>query len=258
MQLTIAGHRFLEFAIETMDRLSQTQAEIYESMMAPGTTRVSIASTQSVMRHFTGRMLAPFHEAYPDIILTLQQANRVLMEELVLSGRAEIGMRSGPNISPDFDQVFFFDDNLVLIVPSQMKTSIEALITHKVSSLDSIPMISWSRRSAERERGLVSQWAEEMEVKLNIVAEVDDVDTGIEAVAAGLGCAVVPAYSLRDSLAPNDVVVAQDIWQPVVLKYYIVYKRGQELSSAAQAFVDFALAWIKTPNAIGPVDYDVG
>jgi DNA-binding transcriptional LysR family regulator len=239
LQLTPAGVRFLEFSSATLEQFSQVWADIDELTSKSGMERLSIASGTAIMHYIMPRLLTPFHHDYPGISVTLTMAVVSTIEQLVSLGKVDLGIRQEPVSSPDLEKVLLMKGEMVLIAPKSLQDTIDALFVKTHSRVKSLPMILSSRSTSLWWWQLLEQWAGQRGITLKVVMEIDDLETIKQSVLYGLGCAVIPLFGLHGGDIGTELIVVHDIGLPIA-RFYIVYKRDQQLSFAAKSFITFA------------------
>ncbi|KLU62147.1 HTH-type transcriptional activator CmpR [Peptococcaceae bacterium CEB3] len=234
--LTKAGETFYTYAQRMMDLQDEMEAELEKVLLRENNQLVVGASTS------IGNVSLPcsiyfFKERYPELTVRLDIANSVEIIRKLYADEVDIGVLEGDVVIPELAAVPVTSDELVLILPAAHPCPDESL---SLEDFLQLPLIlreegSGSRRILANVLELQGHSLSE----LNVVTEMGSIDAIKNAVAAGLGSAVVPRLSVRKESETNTLRVLTVSGLPMSLTYYVVYPVHKSLSTAAKRFLSF-------------------
>ncbi len=89
-----------------------------------------------------------------------------------------------------------------------------------------------------------------VQVALSGHVAVDDENSYVAAVEAGLGIAQVPAFILKDAMERGVLDLVLPDWFPEPAPLYVIYPRHRQLSSRVRVFVDWVAALLESHDGI--------
>lgn len=223
---------------------SQELASLLEAVehdaevQAPSEVRVH--SVSGVLPYLGPSFMDDFRRAHPDVSLVIDEGNDERVADLLLSGRAEIGLLSAP-VDPDlFDLVPFSSHPHVLVVgehdplASKDRVSVEDLSDRVVAT---------QCGGYAPHRGIRARLAARGIKPRDYVGFAESY-TGFFMAATGLAVCINTDYASFLNLRPDVRIVRFDdptfTWDT-----FIVWRKGASLGAGAAAFRDFAPAWLK-------------
>lgn len=234
VRLTEEGVLFHACAVRIIEDM-QTMHDAIRARVALRRGKVSVAALPSLAAGWLPRHFARFHAAYPDIELHLSDA---LLEPCIAKLRArevDIALAalgadmSGLSIEP------LCQDSFYMVCRSD-----HPLADHKeiqLSDLAGQVMIHLGRGSSIRQS---LNRRPELQF-LQTLLEVDHLATVTGMVAAGMGISLVPGMTLYQFRHPSISVVPVARTEGLERALYIVRRKEEALSHAAQAFYDTLL-----------------
>jgi LysR family nitrogen assimilation transcriptional regulator len=212
--LTEAGALLLEHGRGILHQVALAKEEL-GSVRGALAGRVAIGLPPSLSRLTTVALTLAFRDQLPQAQLTLSEGFSVSMTESLRSGRLDLAVMYNPVMAPDFEMSLLHRDPLVLIAPRRThatrppintQTSLTSLKSKlPLASLAQLPLIVPSRPNAFRL--LIDTEMQRLNLKPQIAMEIDGLTAILELVKEGIGYAVLPAYTLQSTLAPQDYVV---------------------------------------------------
>ncbi|MDO6748262.1 HTH-type transcriptional activator IlvY [Gilvimarinus sp. 1_MG-2023] len=201
--LTEAGHRFLQFARETLQQWETFQ----DSILADAHTlrgQLSIYCSVTASYSFLYEILAEFRTRHPGINIKLHTGDPAQAIERVTGGYEDIAIAARPSTLPA-------EINFKAIASSPLR-----FIGPKDSSLlpaadgehwQTLPMII-SEEGLARER--FNQWCQLEGIAPNIYAEVKGNEAIVSMVSLGFGVGLVPHIVLENSPLKDRVALLAD------------------------------------------------
>jgi DNA-binding transcriptional LysR family regulator len=180
-------------------------------------------------------VLGRFHAAHPGIALSLQISDTREIERWVAVGQLELGVIGEAPLVPGLVAEPWVRDELVLIVPRGHPFARRRVVP--APAIGSEPYIA--REEGSSTRGVAERYLARLGVTLTPAMELGSTEAIREAVAAGLGVALVSRHAV---LARDRRIVAARLAGPRWTRDLLIVRRvGTPLGPAAAAFRDVLL-----------------
>ncbi|MFP4295503.1 MAG: LysR family transcriptional regulator [Halothiobacillaceae bacterium] len=236
--LTQAGEALHATCSEWLDnwgRFEQTIADI--KGLKQGRLRIATVTTG---KYFMPRVLGPFYARYPGIEIALEVVNRDRLLERLSRNQDDLYVMGVPPENWDIVSEPLMENPLVVIAP----------LDHPQVGTAQVPLDKLAdERFLVRERGsgtriametLASEWG----MQFKFTMELGSNEAIKQAVAGGLGLAMLSRSALSDDPAKDDVAVLDVQGFPIRRQWYVVRPRGKQPSVVAQTFLAFLHAHI--------------
>lgn len=193
-----------------------------------GKLRVALVSTA---KYFVPRLLGSFCTAHPGVDVALEVLNRDGVIDRLRQNLDDLYIMSRPPANLSLEDRVFLPNPLVLIAPK----------SHALARRNRID-IRWlaEERFISREEGSGTQLAadaffksQRFRPKVRLVLGSNEAIK--EAVAGGLGLAVISSHALRHARTPG-LTVLNVTGFPIASQWHIVYPSGRRLSPVAKIF----------------------
>jgi len=197
--------------------------------------RVSIALLPSLAADWLPAVLAGFHAAHPGIDLAVADVLSEPCIERVRSGQADFALAAIRADTPELRAEPFCSDGFHLVCRKD-----HPLAAHpkpRPRDVAAWPFIHLSRTSSVRQYIDAATLPQAMPA----VLEVDQLATVAGMVEAGLGISVVPSLALYQFRSAK-LSIRPVKWAGLTRRIYLVRKRDQGFSAAAECFYDWAMA----------------
>jgi LysR family carnitine catabolism transcriptional activator len=197
--------------------------------------RVSIALLPSLAADWLPAVLAGFHAAHPGIDLAVADVLSEPCIERVRSGQADFALAAIRADTPELRAEPFCSDGFHLVCRKD-----HPLAAHprpRPRDVAAWPFIHLSRTSSVRQYIDAATLPQAMPA----VLEVDQLATVAGMVEAGLGISVVPSLALYQFRSAR-LSIRPVKWAGLTRRIYLVRKRDQGFSAAAECFYDWAMA----------------
>ncbi len=182
---TDVGQRILQHTQVILAARDQIEAEANREKNLYG-GRVRIASFRSVSTHVLPPLIAKFCQRFPDVEVSLTEADPNSIEEALRSGRVDIGLMPLPRATDDFETWHIMRDEFVVLLPPASKHA-PAVLTWKHLSQYSFILYNYAEcTSAVRQHW--QSWGQ----SLKVAYEIKEDSTIVSMVSQGLGAAVLP------------------------------------------------------------------
>jgi DNA-binding transcriptional LysR family regulator len=200
-----------------------------------GKLRVAVVSTA---QYFMPRLLGSFCARHPAIDVSLEVLNRDGVVQRLRENMDDLYIMSMPPADMDLSDDIFMTNPIVVVAPAD-----DALASSSSVPLDALR----SRRFILRERGSGTRMAADQHFRSHrfrpdIRLELGSNEAIKEAVAGGLGIAVLSRHALHGLDGEHGVSVIDVDGFPVLSNWHIVHPGGKKLSPLARAFKAHLLA----------------
>jgi DNA-binding transcriptional LysR family regulator len=231
--ITEQGRQFLPHALAFLERARQL-AELFGGPVEPH--EIHVAATQYLIVYVLIDAVRRFHEAFPHIHVRLSNRTEQEIETALLQDpELALGVAAPYESAPDLDYLHLFSLNWSLITPPRHPLLRRADLT--LSDLTDLPLILFERGSTGRQHVIDAFHGQGLSPRVDM--ETTNTEIIVRMVEASLGVSIVP-------LMPNGAVTRghrigiRDLGDQIrPIHSGILTRRGEHLSSATQAFIDF-------------------
>ena len=233
IHLTDAGRELLKVCHDIFEGLSRFEMLVSDMKgVKAGKLRLAVITTA---KYFVPRLLGSFCQRYPGIEVSLKVTNRERVIQRMAENQDDLYVLGQP---PEHMEVVlepFLENPLVVLAASSHPLTAERNIP--LSRLVEEPFLmrepgSGTRLATERffgERGL----------KLKVRMELGSNEAIKQAVAGGLGIAVLSAHTLALERSSDELALLDVEGFPIRRHWYVAYPRDKQPSVVALAFLDF-------------------
>ena len=229
--LSEAGEALLASARTMSDEWAVFEQKIANLKgLTEGRLRVAIVSTA---KYFVPGLLGAFCNRHPRIEIALQVLNRDGVVSRLRDHRDDLYIMSIPPEDMALERRMFMPNPLVVIAPS----------AHRLADKRAIPLASLaSERFILRETGSGTRMAcdahfQRFGFRPDVRLELGSNEAIKQAVAAGMGLAVVSRHALDKSLSTDIVTVLRVKGFPVHSHWYVLWPKARELPPIAADFL---------------------
>lgn len=235
IHLTPAGAQMLVSCREIIQKFQQAEEDMAQFKgVSGGRLRVAVISAGD---HFFPHLLVAFAGRHAGVTLEFDVCNR---EELLVrldENRTDLAVMVRPPESLDTVAEGFAPHPYVVVAPPG----------HPLAGTRRIPAARVVREPfVVREQGS-NTWNSLVEgfgplaSALNVAMQIRSTEAIKQAVAAGLGVSFLSAHTISRELQSGSLVVLDVQGFPLMLNWYVVYRRSKRLPPVAQAFKAFLL-----------------
>jgi len=250
MELSVAGRTFYNYARQM---LKLNRDSIFALSRANQDVRtINIIATPYIVRYYLTDRIIQFNKRYPDVSFNFITCAHSEMLNRLQSESAEFAFCTMKLMNSDYAVKHCNMANLVVITPNlprfrQLGSGIfpyalfgeERLITRSSTSTLQQEFLRWSKLNIP-------------DVKLDVVAGVDDTETIMRLVAAGVGISVISEVAVREAVAEGKLL-SFPIEGTMPYHLYFVHKK-RYLSPEQAAFRDFVLETIPANGGEDPME----
>ena len=231
--LTEAGRELYATCAEwlnTWGRFEQTIANL--KGLKQGSLQIATVTTA---KYFMPRILGPFCTQYPEVDIKLEVINRDRLLERLSANEDDFYIMGVPPEEMNVIAEPFLENPLVVLAPASHRLAKRKQIPF--ARLASEPFIV--RELGSGTRLSVERVFEERKVPLKIRMELGSNEAIKQAVAGGLGLAILSRSTLNLSPGQKEVVELNVQGFPIKRFWYVVRPRDKQLSVVATAFLEF-------------------
>lgn len=248
--LTQQGQRLLADAQSVLAHAEEADERFHEDQTSlTGHLRVfaSIDLGQSIVT----RLLSSFLQNNPKVTADLALSNRPLH---IIQEGCDVGIVPGK--ITDESVVARPAGKITLQLVASRSLVDNRPVAKKPADLKSWPWIGvaglhfWSANAIK----LFGRNGAEQTLHTSPVLISESVTSILEAVRAGLGVSMLPAFLIREDLRSGRLVHVLPRWKPKPLPLHVVYDSQRALPMRVRAFIDFALSFLAAELGDGACD----
>lgn len=232
--LTDAGKVLHEYATRILNLRQEAMASLQELRQFQRGTLVIAANEFTSL--YLLRVLEEFRRFCPMIKIVVHRSFASSIPDRVLDHTVELGVLSFRPESPLLRSVVVFQDHLAFVVPSShplakaksvsiRQLGAESFIAHNVVSPYRLKVLEAFKRH---------------KTPLNISVEMPTIEAIKQFVAAGNGVALVPGLAVEAEVLRGELISIPVKELKLERHLRIAYRKGAQLSHAAQAFLKLA------------------
>lgn len=231
--LTEAGRELLAVCHNLFDGLSRFEMIISDMKgVKTGKLRLGVITTA---KYFVPRLLGPFCDRYPGIEVSLKVTNRERLLQRLIDNEDDLYILGQPPEHMDIWVEPFLDNPLVVLAPHN-----HALAGKKHISAERIAREPFlMRESGSGTRLATEKFFNERGLPINVRMELGSNEAIKQAVAGGLGVAVLSAHTLALEKSGDELAVLDVEGFPIMRQWHVAYSTGKQLSVVARTFLEF-------------------
>ena len=203
-RLTAAGEQLAARARELFGVEAAAEEELRALRgLEVGSLRVGASTT--IATYMLPPILASFHEAHPAIVLRVVSANTRAITRSLLERRLDIALVEGPVEHPRIETSRWRSDELVVIAPPGHRL----VSDRRVSAHELTPERFVVREQGSGTREVAERALAKLGVHPVVALQLGSTEAVKQAVAAGLGMAIVSRYAAADQLALGRIALVR-------------------------------------------------
>lgn len=233
VSLTFAGEELLKVCRDIFDELSR-----YEMLLADmrgvkaGRLKLSVITTA---KYFVPRLLGLFCQRYPGVDVLLSVENREHLLQRMAENQDDLYVLGQPPQHLDVEVEPFLENPIVVLAARNHPLAGVKKISPKRLAEEQFLM----REAGSGTRLSTEKFFAERGLKLKVRMELGSNEAIKQAVAGGLGLALLSQSTLSLDVSQKEVAVLDVEGFPIKRSWYVVRPRGKQLSVVAHAFLDF-------------------
>lgn len=216
--------------LDTWGRFEQTIANL--KGLKQGRLRIAAVTTT---KYFMPRILGPFCAEFPGIDIALEVVNRDRLLNRLAGNQDDLYVMGVPPEGMETESEPFMDNPLIVLAPSD----------HPMVGRKRIPFAELAQETfVVREQGSGTRMTmervfQERDTLLRIKMELGSNEAIKQAVAGGLGLALLSRSSLGFETSQKELVELDVEGFPIRRAWYVVRPKGKKLSVVAATFLEF-------------------
>ena len=231
--LTEAGRLVEASSRDIFDRLDRLAMDLAQTQgLERGSLKLSIITTA---KYFVPRLLGDFCMQHPGIEVTLEVANRDQILERLAQNLDDLYIMGQPPEHLEVVSEPFMENPLVVIAPANHPLAQEHDIAP--ARLAGEPFIA--REPGSGTRQAAERFFESQGVRLTLRMTLGSNEAVKQAVAGGLGLAVVSLHTLSLDAASGAFAVLDVQGFPLRRQWYAVYPAGKQATPVTTAFLNY-------------------
>lgn len=212
VQPTAAGLALYRTASSVLRQVESVRRDVTACKKHPsGSVSIGIPSSTAVGLALP--LLREVRAHYPEIRIQITESLATLVKELLVHGRVDMAILLNEKPSKSFRHVPLLSEALYLASPISSCGPQEPSRQIRLADLASVPLFLPSRLVPMRQQ--IDATTSSLGVELNVIAEIDSVQTLKASVEAGLGSTILPWSALHKEVSRNAIVV-QKIVNPTI------------------------------------------
>lgn len=231
--LTDAGRELLKVCRDIFDGLSRFEMLMSDMKgVKAGRLQLSVITTA---KYFVPRLLGLFCQRYPGIDVSLKVENRERLLQRMTDNLDDLYVLGQPPEHMDVELKPFLENPMVVL----------AARNHPLAGLKNIPPQRLTeepflmREPGSGTRLATEKFFAERGLKLKVRMELGSNEAIKQAVAGGLGIAVLSAHTLALERSADDLVMLDVKGFPIRRHWYLAYSKDKQLSVVARVFLEF-------------------
>lgn len=207
VSLTAQGHRFREYALETLERWERFQVELDITRERELTGTISLYASVTACYGLLPRLLGRFRERHPGVHIELQTGDSANALSMLRQGVVDLTVAAVPERLPKSVQSRTLKHTpLIFVAPTQPCAVSRALVTEE-RDWTKIPLIV-PKMGLGRE--LTDRWFKRQKQRPNIYGEVSGHEGILALVSLGCGVGIVPQLVLERSPLRGELRIVDD------------------------------------------------
>lgn len=230
---TEAGLRFLEHA-KAIHKLAVSARQDMHSFRFVEQGKVRLGMPPRIARRLTPHLVHEFRSLFPHGSITIAEGLSTEMREWLIKDRVDLALLYEPPPSAVMVCESIFREDLVLAYTQACRPVPPPTV--KVAELDRYPLVLPSAPNTIR--ALVDSTCKDMNVRLNIVAEVDVVQTIVETTSYGNMFTVIPRSAISDIPGQAELAYSAITDPPITNNLTLALPANKPISALVSATAD--------------------
>jgi DNA-binding transcriptional LysR family regulator len=231
LQLTEAGKRLFEHAVEVLQDEQQTLEDIAQLKQGK-TETLSLALSASINRFYAPDLISAYYQGNPHTRMMIAEMPARSIVSTVLSGGAELGLGPFQKHMQAFDTVPLYRDSRHLVV-SPKHPRFSEMIRADEGALRLTPLIASALDSPDMRPSIMR-----LRDQFSTVWEVTSLSLRVHMVEQGMGVSFMDRKLLSEHPACAGFQIMDDLSFGTIDKEVgLYYRAGKQLSDSARLFI---------------------
>lgn len=233
MYLTDTGRELLKVCRDIFESLSRFEMLVSDmNGVKAGKLRLAVITTA---KYFVPRLLGLFCQRYPGIDVSLKVTNRERVLQRMADNQDDLYVLGQPPEHMEVEFEPFLENPLVVLAARNHPLAEKKHILPQRLEEEQFLM----REPGSGTRLATEQFFRERGLKLKVRMELGSNEAIKQAVAGGLGIAVLSAHTLALERSTDDLAILDVKGFPIRRHWYLAYPKDKQLSVVALAFLEF-------------------
>jgi LysR family cyn operon transcriptional activator len=193
VRLTAAGDLFRRHAARALQE-AELGREAVADLLGLRRGRLRVGVTHSFSAALIPRAIADFRQRYPAVSVLIEKTSGRAVEQALVAGSLDLGIAYAPSESLDIEVETLFDAEIVLITTPDHRLASRTRV--KLAELDRLPLVLPTREFATRR--LLDDRMREAHAQLNLIVEMNDINSLLDIVRLGTGSTVLSRRAVAD------------------------------------------------------------
>jgi DNA-binding transcriptional LysR family regulator len=233
---TEAGRELHAYARRILDLVAEARTAM-EDLRGLARGRVTLATVSTAGAYVVPPLLGAFRARYPGIVISLEVTNRATVHRRLAENEVDLTVMGRPPEGLAHVARPFLSDQLVVVAAAG--SPLARMRRLALARLAGEPFIM--REPGSGTRLAAEEVFRQHGIEVHIGLELGNTSAVKEAVAAGLGIAILSRHALTQELRLRRLVVLDVRGFPIFRQWYVVHRADKRLSHAAKAFTSFLL-----------------
>jgi LysR family transcriptional regulator, low CO2-responsive transcriptional regulator len=231
--LTDTGRELLKVCRDIFESLSRFEMLVSDMKgVKAGKLRLAVITTA---KYFVPRLLGLFCQRYPGIDVSLKVTNRERVLQRMADNQDDLYVLGQPPEHMEVEFEPFLENPLVVLATRNHPLAAKKHILPQRLEEEQFLM----REPGSGTRLATEQFFRERGLKLKVRMELGSNEAIKQAVAGGLGIAVLSAHTLALERSTDDLAILDVEGFPIRRLWYLAYPKDKQLSVVALAFLEF-------------------
>lgn len=233
LYLTDTGRELLKVCRDVFESLSRFEMLVSDMKgVKAGKLRLTVITTA---KYFVPRLLGLFCQRYPGIDVSLKVTNRERVLQRMADNQDDLYVLGQPPEHMEVEFEPFLENPLVVLAARNHPLAAKKRIAPQRLEEEQFLM----REPGSGTRLATEQFFRERGLKLKVRMELGSNEAIKQAVAGGLGIAVLSAHTLALENSINELAILDVQGFPIRRHWYLAYPKDKQLSVVAQVFLEF-------------------
>lgn len=230
VHLTPAGKLLFEKAQALLRQLKQVREDVAaEAYVARG--ELAIGLPPSLRKSLSVPLLQSLNARYPSLFVRTWVATSVALRDMLINGKIDIAVFGVLEPEPILNSEILFRDPMYLVSRHDAARAPKTMSWDRIAEL---PLILTSAPNSVRR--LVDETAAKRGVKINVVAEVNDVPLLIDLVNSGIGHTMLPLSAIRELVNTQQVTAIRVAG--LTFAWVVASSKERPLTAAGRLAID--------------------
>ena len=231
--LTDTGRELLKVCRDIFESLSHFEMLVSDMKgVKAGKLRLAVITTA---KYFVPRLLGLFCQRYPGIDVSLKVTNRERVLQRMADNQDDLYVLGQPPEHMEVEFEPFLENPLVVLAARNHPLAAKKHLLPQHLEQEQFLM----REPGSGTRLATEQFFGERGLKLRVRMELGSNEAIKQAVAGGLGIAVLSAHTLALERSIDDLAILDVEGFPIRRHWYLAYPKDKQLSVVALAFLEF-------------------